>query len=189
MTETRTNGDATAQADASANEQFDDSVNFDVDSSDAGTSELDQLRAERDDYLEQLRRSLADFANFRRRTEQDRAVLRQFANRDLLLQLIDVQDDFQRALGAIPDDQRATGWVSGTAMIERKLNTVLERSAVTQIDALGQPFDPAFHEAIGGSGTHVAQEFQRGYTLNGRTLRPSMVIVGDAPAEAEDLQA
>jgi molecular chaperone GrpE len=148
-------------------------------------SEVEQLRAERDEYLEQLRRTLADFANFKRRTEQDRALVRQLANRDLLLQIIEVQDDFDRALNAIPEDQRENGWVSGTAMIERKLNAVLERAGVTQLDALGQPFDPSLHEAVasdpGSSAEQVVEVFRTGYKLGDQVLRAAMVRTGDKP--------
>ena len=154
-------------------------------STESGPTELEKLRSERDEYLEQLRRTLADFANYKRRNEQERAVVRQFANRDLLLQIIDVQDDFQRAMSAIPEDQRENGWVSGTAMIERKLNAVLERAGVTQLDALGQPFDPALHEAVasdpGSSGEQVVEVFRTGYKLGDQVLRAAMVRTGDKP--------
>jgi molecular chaperone GrpE len=153
--------------------------------SETGQSEVEKLSAERDEYLEQLRRTLADFANYKRRNEQERAVVRQFANRDLLLQIIDIQDDFARALNAIPEDQRDNGWVSGTAMIERKLNAVLERAGVTQLDALGQPFDPALHEAVasdpGSSGEQVVEVFRTGYKLGDQVIRAAMVRTGDKP--------
>ena len=75
-------------------------------------------------------------------------MIRQLANRDLLLHVLDVMDDFGRALAAVPEEQRESGWVSGTAMIEKKLYGVLERAGVRPIEALGQPFDPALHEAV-----------------------------------------
>lgn len=141
--------------------------------------------AERDDYLDQLRRSLADFANFRRRTEQERAVIRQLANRDLLLQIVDVKDDFGRALGAVPEAQAESGWVSGIEMIEKKLGGVLDRAGVTSIEALGQPFDPALHEAVatdpGSSGEVVVEVFRGGYKLGDQILRAAMVKTGDKP--------
>ncbi len=188
VTDTRTqaNGSAEATAAAATDENQDELVGQEVDeSTESGSAELEKLRAERDEYLEQLRRTLADFANYKRRNEQERAVVRQFANRDLLLQIIDVQDDFARALGAIPEDQRENGWVSGTAMIERKLNAVLERAGITQLDALGQPFDPALHEAVasdpGSSGEQVVEVFRNGYKLGDQVLRAAMVRTGDKP--------
>lgn len=190
MTDTQTPTQAQqAQADAAAEAEAHEAngIEFDAAGEDEPTEndELAVLRAERDEYLEQLRRALADFANFRKRTDQDRAVMRQLANRDLLMQVIDVQDDFSRALAAIPDEQRDNGWVSGTAMIEKKLQTVLERAGVSQLDALGQPFDPAVHEAVasdpGSSGEVVVEVFRTGYKLGDQVLRAAMVRTGDKP--------
>lgn len=188
VTETPTQADQTDQAteaEAADEPQAQQAGNGVEQATETPLSEVEKLRAERDEYLEQLRRTLADFANYKRRNEQERAVVRQFANRDLLLQIIDIQDDFERALNAIPEDQRDNGWVSGTAMIERKLNAVLERAGVTQLDALGQPFDPALHEAVasdpGSSGEHVVEIFRTGYKLGDQVLRAAMVRTGDKP--------
>jgi molecular chaperone GrpE len=146
---------------------------------------IDALIAERDGYLDQLQRTAADFANFRRRTEQERAMIRQLANRDLLLHVLDVMDDFGRALAAVPEEQRESGWVSGTAMIEKKLYGVLERAGVRPIEALGQPFDPALHEAVAGDpgsdGSTVVEVYRQGYRLGEGLLRPAMVKVGNRP--------
>ncbi len=185
VTETRTQSDNGSEAQASETTDEQQTGNGVEQAPEAAASEVEQLRSERDEYLEQLRRTLADFANYKRRNEQERALVRQFANRDLLLQIIDIQDDFERALGAIPEDQRENGWVSGTAMIERKLNAVLERAGVTQLDALGQPFDPALHEAVatdpGSSGEQVVEVFRNGYKLGDQVLRAAMVRTGDKP--------
>jgi molecular chaperone GrpE len=112
-------------------------------------------------------------------------VIRQLANRDLLLQILDVMDDFGRALAAVPAEQRESGWVSGTTMIERKLHGVLERAGVRPIEALGQPFDPAFHEAVasdpGSDGSTVVEVYRQGYLLGDNLLRPAMVRVGNRP--------
>ena len=185
VTETRTQSDNGSEAQASETTDEQQAGNGVEQAPETVESDVEHLRTERDEYLEQLRRTLADFANYKRRNEQERAVVRQFANRDLLLQIVDVQDDFERALGAIPEDQRENGWVSGTAMIERKLNAVLERAGVTQLDALGQPFDPALHEAVatdpGSSGEQVVEVFRNGYKLGDQVLRPAMVRTGDKP--------
>lgn len=136
-------------------------------SADDQPSELATALAERDGYLDQLQRTLAEFANFRRRVEQERNQAREFATRDLLRQLVPVLDDLQRAIGSVAEDQRETSWVQGVQMIERKLNGLLEREGVTPIDAMGQPFDPAFHEAVasdpGSGGQTVVEVYQAGY--------------------------
>jgi len=132
-----------------------------------------------------LRRGRAEFANFRRRTEQERAQARELANQSLLAQLLPVVDDFARALDAIPVEQRGSSWVQGIGLIERKLWGVLERQGVTPVEALGQPFDPAQHEAIasdpGGDVGTVIEVYQPGYRLGQSLLRPAMVKVGPRP--------
>ena len=147
--------------------------------------DLAAIMAERDEYLDQLQRSRAEFVNFRRRTEQERAQLRDLANKALLAQLLPVVDDFARALEAIPEDQRETPWVQGIALIERKLWGVLERQGVSVIEAMGQPFDPAEHEAIardeGDAADTVVEIFQPGYRIGSTLLRPAMVKVGAKP--------
>lgn len=153
------------------------------------TDEVEVLRARAADFEDRWKRAAAEFQNYRRRTDSERIELRRTASSDLLKEFLPVHDDLERALANVPPEQEESKWVEGARLVERKFRAIMERQGLTPIEALGQPFDPALHEAIGGSGTHVAQEFQRGYQLNGRTLRPSMVIVGDAPAEADDLQA
>jgi molecular chaperone GrpE len=182
-TQSKPNGKAST---AGSQEQNDQQAGNGVEQqAETAASELETLRAERDEYLDQLRRTMAEFANFKRRTDQERALVRQLANRDLLLQIIEVQDDFERALGAIPEDQRENGWVSGTAMIERKLNAVLERAGVSQMAALGQPFDPSLHEAVasdpGSSGEQVVEVVRTGYKIGDQVLRAAMVRTGDKP--------
>jgi molecular chaperone GrpE len=149
----------------------------------AEKSDLAAVTAERDNYLDQLQRSVAEFANYRRRVEQERLRARELATRGILSQLLPVIDDLQRALASVPDDQAATSWVQGVQYIEKKLTALLEREGVSQIDATGQPFDPAFHEAVatedGSTQNVVVEVYQPGYKLGEQVLRPAMVKVGD----------
>ena len=154
-----------------------------------GTEEEPDLAtalAERDEYLDQLQRSRAEFANLRRRVEQERSQIREIANQALLAQLVPVLDDFQRALAAVPEDQRQTPLVQGLELIERKFWAVLERSGVSPIEAAGQAFDPSLHEAVdtvpGTAANTVVDVYQTGYRLGQRVLRPAAVKVGD-PAD------
>lgn len=146
--------------------------------------DLDTVIAERDKYLDQLQRSVAEFANYRRRVDQERAQIKELASIGLLSQIVPVLDDLQRALAQAPADQQESPWVQGVKHIERKFAGVLERAGVTAIDALGQPFDPALHEAVaqepGTSGNTVVEVYQNGYRLGQGLLRPAMVKVGDA---------
>ena len=150
-------------------------------------ADLEAVIAERDGYLDQLQRSRAEFANFRRRTEQERAQIREIANQALLAQLLPVLDDFQRALAAVPEEQRQTPLVQGLQLIERKFWGVLERAGLAPIEAVGQPFDPAQHEAVesvpGTAGDTVVDVYQAGYQLGQTLLRPAMVKVGDATSQ------
>lgn len=155
---------------------------------DDAVDHLSVVMAERDEFLDQLQRSRAEFANFRRRNDQERAMLRQVVGRDVLSQFLPVIDDLDRALAAIPESERGSGWVTGVSMIQSKLNGTVERLGVARIDALHQPFDPAFHEAVatepGSSGSHVVEIYQNGYTLGDVLVRPAMVKTGDAPPGA-----
>jgi molecular chaperone GrpE len=156
--------------------------------------EVTRLQGLAADYEDRWKRSAAEFINYKRRTEQERGELIKSANGTLIREFLPVLDDLDRTLANIPADQAESKWVEGVQLVARKFRTLLERQGVTTIDALGQPFDPALHEAVGGSGTHVTEEYQRGYRFHGRTLRPSIVVVGDAPEDApptkpENLQA
>jgi len=160
------------------------------DAADSGEpDELAQALAERDDYLDQLQRSRAEFINYKRRNDQERSQLRQFVARDVLAQFLPVIDDFERALATVPDDERATGWVKGISLIQNKLTSIAERLGATRIDALGQPFDPSIHEAVatepGSTGSTVVEVYQNGYRIGDALVRPAMVKTGD-PIAADD---
>ena len=147
--------------------------------------DIDALISERNDFLDQLKRTMAEFANYRRRVDQEREQMRETAARKILAEMVPVLDDFQRAIASVPAEQRDTPWAQGVQNIERKFAGVLERAGVRAIDAVGQPFDPSVHEAVatdpGSGGTHVTEVYQQGYRLGNSLLRPAMVKVGDKP--------
>jgi molecular chaperone GrpE len=154
--------------------------------------EFEQLKSERDDYLDQLQRSRAEFLNYKRRTDQERFALRDLIGRDVLSQFLPVVDDFERALGSLPESERTSSWVSGMELIQTKLKGILERAGVKKVDALNQPFDPKEHEAVatdpGTSGSHVVEVYQAGYKIGDALLRPAMVKTGDPVDEASNDQ-
>ena len=140
------------------------------------------------EYLDALQRERAAFINYRRRTDQERAETVQYASANLLKKLLPIVDDFDRALAAIPEDERKKNkWVAGVELISRKLHNVMEQEGVEPIDAAGQPFDPNLHEAVAfednaeaGNDKHedtVSEVFSKGYKLRDRVLRPAMVKV------------
>lgn len=154
----------------------------------AATRELEEAKARADEATYNWQRSAADFANYKRRTEEDRSLLTQAGTAVLISKLLAVQDDFDRALANVPDEVHE-GWLEGIQLVERKLRSVLESEGVTPIEALGQPFDPNLHEAVVHEPTDahpdntVIEELQRGYRLGDRVLRPSLVKVANNPTQ------
>jgi molecular chaperone GrpE len=141
------------------------------------------------EYLANWQRAQADFINYKRRTEQERADFNSFANANLLLSLLPALDDLERALSAVPDDISESEWVEGIRLVERKFNTILEGQGVTPMTSLGEAFDPNFHEAMrqdkGPEGI-ILEEFQKGYLLGDKVLRPAKVVVGNGEEEAKE---
>jgi len=143
---------------------------------------LEEAQTLAGEYLDSLQRERAAFQNYRKRVERERAEQSQSVAGDLLLRLLPTLDDFYRAMDAVPEGER-NEWFAGVALILRKLERFLADEGVVEIEALGQPFDPVFHEAIGmdadsgaESGT-ITQVLQRGYRLGDRVLRPALVRV------------
>jgi len=149
--------------------------------------ELAQAIAERDEYLDQLQRSRAEFVNFKRRNDQERALLRQYVSREVLAQFLPVIDDLERALATIPEEERENGWVKGVTLIQAKLNGTAERIGVSKIEALGQPFDPSIHESVAtepeSDGSTVVEIYQNGYRIGDLLVRPAMVKTGNASVD------
>jgi molecular chaperone GrpE len=144
-----------------------------------------QLEQENEENRNQWLRAVADYKNFKRRTDQERAELIRGASAGLLLKLLPVLDDFERATASASDEIASSSWFEGIRLIGQKLQTVLESEGVSPIDAIGKEFDPNLHEAViyedAGDGTSmVIAELQKGYMLRDRVLRPSMVKVGKA---------
>ncbi len=145
-----------------------------------------QLEAEKNrsaEYLDNWRRSAAEFQNYRRRVEKEKTEYSQFANSVLLGKLLEVMDGFDAAFQAIPEKFKDEPWVQGIRLVEQKLQRVLESEGVKPIEAKGKDFDPNFHEAMfyepspGEPEGRVIDEFQRGYLQGNRVLRPSRVKV------------
>ena len=146
---------------------------------------VDQQKAE--EYLGLLRRTQADFVNYRRRVGQEQAETRIAAQSELLSRLLPILDDFGRALGATPPDLAKQPWAQGLFLIARRLTTVLDQLGVRQLGTPGELFDPRWHEAITTEaradvpeGT-ILQVLQPGYALGERMIRPAQVVVASAP--------
>jgi len=147
---------------------------------------LAEAQQKAEDYLANWQRAQADFINFKRRTEQERQDFNRFANANLILSLLPILDDLDRALDSIPPKLAKLGWVDGVRLVDRKFRTTLEAQGLTPIKALGEPFDPNFHEALRqdrGQEGMVVEEFQKGYMMHDRLLRPAKVVVGNGSKE------
>jgi len=134
-------------------------------------------------------RAQADFINYKRRAEQEKDEISQFANSILILNLLPILDDWERALASIPDDQANLGWVGGVRLIERKFRGILEAEGLSPITAVGEPFDPTQHEAaMQGKGKEgiVIAELEKGYKFRDRVIRPAKVVVGNGEEGEEE---
>jgi len=155
-------------------------------------AELEAAQAEASEHLSTLQRTAADFANYRRRTAEDRERELGLAGESLLLKLLLIADDFDRAMEAMPEEFRGVSWIEGVGLLDRKLRALLESEGVTPIESVGKPFDPREHEAVltipdsGKPDGEVVAEMQRGYRVRDRVLRPSMVAVAGSGAAAGD---
>ncbi|MCU0483697.1 MAG: nucleotide exchange factor GrpE [Chloroflexi bacterium] len=153
---------------------------------------LAEANATADERLAQAQRAQADYANLRRRTEADREAALGLASEILLGKVLDLADDFDRAVEHVPADARDSSWFEGVVAIDRKLRQLLDGEGVSPVEALGRPFDPREHEAIkyeAGTGRpegEVVAETRRGYRLRDRVLRPALVVVSDGSPAAAD---
>lgn len=150
---------------------------------------LEEERQRAESHYASWQRAAADFANYKRRTEQERGEASKFANSVLVLQLLPIVDDLERAMGNVPRELVGLTWIDGIHLIYRKLYAVLEAQDLAAVEAVGQPFDPNLHEAVlraPGPEGQVLSELQRGYTLHGRVIRPALVTVGTGEAAEAD---
>jgi molecular chaperone GrpE len=140
-------------------------------------------------YLDNWRRAEADFENYKKRIEQERAETAKFASTSLILNILPVLDDLDRAFKTVPEKLAHLTWTDGLRLIHRKLQATLEAQGVTEIMALGEKFDTSMHEAVGettGEDGKVIEEAQRGYKLHGRVIRPASVIVGNGKQQEKN---
>lgn len=156
----------------------------------ADIAALQAKAAKADEYLDHLRRSVADFDNYKKRATRDRQEAIQYANEKLLLKLLPILDNLDMAItaaaAASSDDAKSIH--TGVSMILQQFKSTLTEAGLEEINATGQPFDPNLHEALMQQESadvpegHVIQQHRKGYRLNGRLLRAASVIIARAPA-------
>jgi len=143
-------------------------------------------------HYERLLRVSADFENFKKRSFREADDFRKYANELLLMELLTVVDNLERAIQSTTSENNAAGCViEGVEMTRKALLKIFEKFSVKLIEAVGKPFDPNFHQAMMQEASDqypentIIREFQKGYLLHDRLLRPSMVVVSKGPEKTE----
>lgn len=148
-----------------------------------------------DDELAQVKDSLlrarADFENFKRRAEEERARTIQVSRTDVILDLLPVIDNFDRAFTDIPDEIKDTNWVGGVQAIKQQFDKVLDGLGIERVQTVGEPFDPELHEAIvtedsAAPENEVTKEFEAGYRLGEQVIRHARVAVSSGQAGSKN---
>jgi molecular chaperone GrpE len=154
----------------------------------ADTASADRLRAAGEpDYKDRWLRAEAEIQNTRRRMARDRDDAIRASEERILIDMVEVLDDLERALAALPQEQAGNAWAQGVALTAQRMRDALARRGVTPIATVGEPFDPAFHDALlevpppeGIRPGAVVQEVQKGYARDQRALRAARVVVARA---------
>lgn len=152
---------------------------------------VDRLEQECAEWKDKYLRSMAEFENYRRRSNQEKTDWIKLATQKLALQVCDVADNFERALQHSAGLDKEDGFVKGVLMIEQQLRSLLDKEGVRKIEALGEEFDPNLHEALahiqsGYEENKVAAVIQNGYLMHDKLLRPARVAVSSGKVETPE---
>jgi len=137
------------------------------------------------DLKDRLARQMAEFDNFRKRTEKEKSAMYEIGARDIIEKLLPVLDNFERGLTAVPEDAKGSAFAEGIEMIYKQFVKMLEDAGVEAIEAMGQQFDPDLHNAVlhveddSFAENEITQELQKGYKYRGTVIRHSMVQVAN----------
>ncbi len=154
--------------------------------------ELRTLAAERDDYLKRLQRAVADYQNLQKRIEKFAELARESAVRALASEILPVADSLARALEAAEQTEGADNIVAGLRLVEKEFYGALERLGIRAVQAVGQKFDPHYHEAAmqmsveGAPPGTVVEEFKKGFVMGDQVIRPSQVAVTGPASPPEE---
>jgi molecular chaperone GrpE len=149
---------------------------------------LAQTQKEAKDMFDRLARVSADFDNFKKRVQREKQDAIKFGNEGLIKEMLPVVDNMNRAVAALSGASADDKLLEGIRLVAKQFEDALTKVGVTGFAALGQPFDPARHEAVGSRpddkipSQYVCEEYQRGYMLHDRLLRPALVIVSAGPS-------
>ena len=138
-----------------------------------------------EELTDKLKRQMAEFDNYRKRTEKEKSGMYEIGAKDVIEKILPVIDNFERGLAAVPEEQKEDSFVTGMEMIYKQMMTTLEGIGVKPIEAVGQEFNPDLHNAVMHIEDEelgeniVAEEFQKGYTYRDNVVRYSMVKVAN----------
>jgi molecular chaperone GrpE len=144
---------------------------------------FERLQQEKEELNSKYLRLAADFQNFRKRVDKEKSDIYEFANEKLILDLLPVVDNFERALQSAKENEQEKAFVKGIEMIFKQFLDVLTKNGVKEISAIGETFDPNYHHAVmqeensDYESNTITEVFQKGYTFNEKVVRPSMVKV------------
>ncbi len=172
--------DATAEADG---DPQDDAASL--------QAQLDDERAKAASLYQSWQREAADFRNYKRRVEDDRSEMARAGNAALVINVLPILDDLDRALATVDPEIAERNWVDGIRLIQRKFQTLIDMAGGEEIAAQGEIFDPTQHEAVSqapGEDNRVIAVVQKGYKLGERVIRPAMVVVGHGGASGAAAQ-
>ena len=156
-------------------------------------TQLETAKAKARENYDRLLRVTAEFENYKKRSRREMEDFRRFANESLIKEILPIVDNLERALSVeqTGSETAVEGLKEGVRMTLEALTDTLKRFGVTPLESEGQPFDPNLHQAVSQEETEdypdgtVSKELQKGYKLNDRLLRPSMVIVSKTPEDAQ----
>jgi molecular chaperone GrpE len=150
-------------------------------------NKVEQKEKEAKEYYDRLLREAADLENFKKRAAKDKEELTKFANEDLIKAILPVIDNLERAVNHAEKVSDTGVMIEGVRLTIRQILQTLNRFGLTYFESVGKPFDPSMHEAMlviesdQHQPNHVVEEFQKGYLLNNRLLRPATVSVSKLP--------
>jgi len=148
-----------------------------------GDKKQDALKQKVEELEDRVKRQMAEFDNFRKRTDKEKTAMFETGAKSVIEKILPVVDNFERGLATVPEGEKGSGFADGMQMIYKQLMTELDNLGVKPIEAVGQEFNPEFHNAVmpveseGYESGIVAQELQKGYMYRDSVVRHSMVAV------------
>ena len=178
--------EASEEQEAETEEQTEDQTEEKASKKFFGKKDKEDKKDEKiEELTDRLTRQMAEFDNFRKRTEKEKSQMYEVGAKDIIEKILPVVDNFERGLDAVPEEKKEDPFIQGMEKVYKQFLTVLESMDVKPIEAVGNPFDPNFHNAVmhvedeNFGENEVAEEFQKGYMYRDSVVRHSMVKVAN----------